>query len=349
MGVANFKKILYNISQCFHKQCEGSKMVTLRDVALRAQVSVSTVSRYLNGRARFSAETVERIERAMEELHFVRKSLPVRVTQKPLCCIGVVVPDVNPFFSKAIKYLELVISRYNHFMILCNADNSLELENNYLCQLESCVKGFILSTSSAMSRRLPISSNIPFVMLHTVIEELEKSSITCNIARGSRIATSYLIKKHRRRIAFIKGRMDFNTSRERLKGFLEAMRDSGLDIKEELLLEGDLTYYGGYRAVDALLKKNVSFDALIAGNDTAALGSIQRLREAGIKVPEEVAVVGFDDISEAKVSYPKLTTVHIPLYEMCKAAVDVLFETMKKPDLLIHRVFEPELVIRQSA
>lgn len=324
-------------------------MIRLKDIAQKAGVSVSTVSKFLNGKEAVSPQTRERIQQAMVALGYERYQN--RRKKSDLKMVGVIIPDVeNPFFSSLVKSLEFLLFRYGYFLILCNTENNPELEENFVYYLSRIkVKGVILVPSSSTQRSNLKIQSIPLLLLDRSLYGLELPRVTVNHYRGGRIATSYLIQRGRKRIAFLGGRKDLNVYQERLQGYLEELRENGIKEDSDLVVEGEFSFQGGYRAIDVLLAREKSFDAIFAANDLVALGAIEKMKEVGIIVPEDVAVIGFDDIWLSNLSHPRLTTVRQPVYELCKEAVTMLLDLVNKGVIPTSRILEPQLVIRESS
>ncbi|MEN3185270.1 MAG: LacI family DNA-binding transcriptional regulator [Atribacterota bacterium] len=322
-------------------------MVRLKDVAEKAGVSISTVSKFLSGKGSVSSPVQERIHQAMASLGYEGHQVWKR--SKGLKVVGVIIPDIeNPFFSSLVKSLEFLLFRYGYFLLLCNTENNPELEENFIYYLsQSKARGVILVPSTS-ERRSRLLDTLPLLLLDRSIEGTELPTVTTNHYQGSKIATSYLIRKGRQRIAFLGGRKGVDVYQKRLQGYSEGLAENGLQVNPALIVEGDFSFQGGYQAVEMLFERRESFDAIFAANDLIALGAIERLKEGGIGVPQDVAVIGFDDIWLSRLSHPRLTTVRQPVYELCKEAVTVLFDLVDKGVRANSKVLEPQLVIRES-
>lgn len=323
-------------------------MVRLKDIAEKAGVSISTVSKFLSGKGPVSPSMQERIHQAMASLGYERHQ--VWKKSRGLKVVGVIIPDIeNPFFSSLVKSLEFLLFRYGYFLLLCNTENNPELEENFIRYLsQSKTRGVILVPSTSERRSRLLDSPIPLLLLDRSIEGVALPTVTTNHYQGGKIAASYLIRKGRERIAFLGGRKDVNVYQERLQGYREGLKESGLEVNPDLIIEGDFSFQGGYQAVEVLLERKESFDAIFAANDLIALGAIERLKEEGIHVPQDVAVIGFDDIWLSRLSYPRLTTVRQPVYELCKEVVTMLLDLVDKGVRPSSKILEPQLVIRES-
>lgn len=323
-------------------------MVRLKDIAKHAGVSISTVSKFLNGKGSLSPHTEERIRQAMELLGFRGNSTQRKSTR--LKVIGVVIPDIeNPFFSSVTKSLELLLFRYGYFLLLCNTENSVHLEEQFIHYLSrSGARGILLVPATSEQRSRSLASGIPMLLFDRTIRGADLPVVTTNHYQGARIAVSYLIQKGRRRIAFIGGRKDINVYEDRLRGYTDELQDRGLEFDPDIVIESDFSFQGGYHAVDLLRERGKPFDAIFAANDLTALGAMERLKELGIAIPRDVSVIGFDDIWLSRLSHPRLTTVRQPIHELCKEAVTTLIELADRGVRANSKVLEPQLVVRES-
>jgi len=352
-------KSAFNVSGKFSKKslllCKNFDIILpvfnvarLKDIAERAGVSIATVSRFLSGKGSVSPAAEERIWQAMESLGLDARHIPRK--KNGLKAIGVIIPDIeNPFFSSMVKSLELLLFRYGFFLLLCNTENDAGLEEQFIHYLSrSGVKGIFLVPASSAGRVKPLHSSTPIVLLDRNVQNANLPLVTTNHYQGARIAISYLLQKGKRRIAFVGGRRDVNVYEERFRGYQDGLSESGFTVDPDLVIEGDFSFHGGYHAVDVLFERGCSFDGVFAANDLVALGVIERCKERGIRVPEEVAVVGFDDIWLSRLSHPRLTTVRQPVYELCREAMVVLLESLNRGVRSELRLLEPQLVIRES-
>lgn len=324
-------------------------MLRLKDIAERAGVSVSTVSKFLSGRGSISPRTEERIRQALDSLGF--QGIPVRERRSKLKVIGVIIPDIeNPFFSSVTKILELLLFRYGYFLLLCNTENNADLEEQFISYLSrSGARGILLAPAMSEQRFSAFERNIPILLLDRTIQGTDFPFVMTNHYQGARIAVSYLIQKGRRRIAFIGGRKGINVYEDRLKGYMDELRERGLDIDYDIVIESDFSFQGGYNAMSLLYERSKSFDAIFAANDLVALGAIERLRELRIAVPHDVSVIGFDDVWLSRLSYPRLTTVRQPVHELCKEAVVTLLRLIDNRGVRVSsKILEPQLVVRES-
>jgi LacI family transcriptional regulator len=343
-----FKKNLLFFHEKFDSILLVLNVVRLKDIAEKAGVSIATVSKFLSGKGSVSPAVEERIRQAMKSLDLRAENMPRR--KNNLKAIGVIIPDIeNPFFSSMVKSLELLLFRYGFFLLLCNTENDAGLEEHFIHYLsKSGVRGIFLVPASSVRHTKPLYSGVSIVLLDRSVQGADLPLVTTNHYQGARIAVSYLLQKGRRRIAFVGGRRDVNVYEERFQGYKDELSERGFEVDPNLIVENDFSFHGGYHAIDVLFTRECSFDAIFAANDLVALGAIEQCQGKGIRVPDEVAVVGFDDIWLSRLSHPRLTTVRQPVYELCREAMVVLLESLNRgvrPEL---RLLEPQLVIRES-
>ncbi|GAK61094.1 transcriptional regulator, LacI family [Candidatus Vecturithrix granuli] len=327
------------------------KSPTIHDVAQRAGVSLSTVSRVLNDYASVSPHTRERVETAVRELHYERpKSVDDDKLIEAPHSVGLIVPDIlNPFFPLLIKGVEQVSRIHGYHLILCDSENDLELETQHINNLyQRGVNGIILipSRSESPIREL-ILSDFPLVLLDRMVESEAASYVISDNEDGAYQAVRYLLKLGHQWIVNLAGPQDLNTEKARLKGFQRALAEEGIPGQPELMLCGNYRLEEAYREVMTLLRRGVEFTAVFATNDMMAFGAKLALEEQGKRIPEDVSLVGYDDIQFSSII--SLTTVSQPALEMGRNAMllllDLVKERIKIPQ---HIVLRPSMVIRGS-
>ena len=326
-------------------------MATLTDIAKRAQVSVSTVSKFINNKGHFSPATEEKIKEAIAFFDYYGKESRSKKKNVNLNMIGLIIPDIeNPFFSSLTKTLEMVFFRYGYSILLCNTESNFELESNFLQYLNNKgLNGLVLVPANSTKRLLPLSTTTPIILLDRRIDGLDIPFVSVNNYKGAQMAVSYLLQLGKKNIAFISTNKNNSAGRERFDGYQDELLKHSINLCEGLVVEGDFSYQSGYKAIDQLLENEEKFDAVFASNDLMALGAMERLKEKGFIIPEEVGIVGFDDIWLSKIIHPPLTTVRQPLPELCKIAAETLLNMKNKPTYQkVEKTLEPELIIRGS-
>lgn len=311
--------------------------VSIKDVAKEAGVSIATVSRVLNNIDVVNEETKKKVVDAIKKLGYrpniVARSLKTQKTRT----IGIVIPDISSqFYPEIVRGAEDVANIYNYNIILCNTDLDLEKEKEYLQVLmEKMVDGVMYLSNSLNAEVLDFIKElqIPTVLVETSDEEKSFPSVTINNIKAAYDAVSYLIKKGNKKIAYIGVENNIlNASSKRYIGYEEALKENNIKLDENLVYFGNLKVSTGHNGILSILKKDKP-DAIFCGSDEIAMGAINGLREMNIKVPEEVDVMGFDDLAIASVFYPKLTTVSQPMYDMGSVGMRMLIKVVNKKPL----------------
>ncbi len=332
--------------------------VTIKDVAQKAEVSITTVSRVLNDKVDeyMRKETKDRILQAIKELNFKPDKRAQSLRGLGTKIIGLVIPNrLNPYFEQLAAAVEQVCYKEGYGVLLCSSQNSIERESVYLDLLErQKVDAIILSTVGLKKGELNdlIERGTPIVLVDENVPGVNTPAIFANNYMGGCQATQYLIDLGHRRIAFITGSMNLLSSKDRLRGFCETLKKNDLEPDRKLIKEGDYTYESGYEAGKQLLRKSRDdFTAIFCSDDLMAFGVIQAIRKKSMKVPDDYSIVGFDDMYFSSISSPQLTTVAQPVKEMAfRAFVAVkeqinegLFQEKK------HQFLDTQLIVRESS
>ena len=335
--------------------------LTISDIAAQAGVSKATVSRVLNNRPEgVGAETRTRIETIVRETGFQRSAVARRLATGRSRTVGLIIPDIaNPFYPLLVRGVEGALSHSGYSLLLCNSDRSLEKESDYVrILLENGVDGVILdSAASDCDGQLRSLDNkgVPCVLLDRAIAGRRKRyGVFVDNRHGAREAAAYLFSRGRRALVFINGPADLSQSRQRLAGVDDALRESGLPESALHVLSCDFSLEGTYRETLALLEESrrgrdgrLPIDAIFAANDLMAVGALRALKQKQVAVPEEVEVIGFDDIELASLVEPPLTTVSQPTLEMGAHSAELLLRLVagEKPRTRT-LTLKPRLVLR---
>jgi len=328
--------------------------VTIREVAERAGVSTMTVSRVLNESNRVQPETRQKVELAIAELGYVPNSLARGLSSQKTGVLALIVPDVaNPFFTKVVRGAENVGWRNGYRAILCNTENDITREEAYLeDMLAQRVEGLIIAPTSDQSRRqlnLVAQHKVPFVMIDRAVEGLDNDLVEGDNIGGAKKLVEHLIKLGHRRIAMVNGPLDISTSRDRLKGYCQALEAANIAYDPELVLQTNVDQLGGYRAGKQLLGFKVRPSAVFTVNNLTAVGVIQVVREAGLTIPEDLALVCFDDIEIASIICPFVTVMAQPAESFGTIALQLLLDRISGRAVeRRHVTLSPELIIRES-
>ena len=325
----------------------------MRDVAERAGVSVTTVSHVINGTRHVSDELRNRVLEAMQALAYQPNALARSLRRNESCTIGMILPDaMNPYFAEIARSIEDTSFSEDYSVIICNSDGNLAKELNYINVLmEKRVDGiiFVAAGMSAEHIRMLQDKRMPVVVVDRDSPGVMVDSVQINNAAGGWLATSHLIELGHTHIACIAGPSDVTPSGERVDGYRRALHEAGLPILAENIVRGDFHAASGYQITKELLARDKRPTAIFACNDLMAIGALRAAKAMGFRVPEDISVVGFDDIYLAAYSNPPLTTVRQPKYEMGQLATKLLLERIQDPDLPPRTpLLDTELMIRAS-
>ena len=328
---------------------------TIYHVARRARVSTATVSRFLNGTGPVAAETRHRIEQAIRVLGYRPNTVARSLVTKATHTLALLMPDItNPFFPDLVKGIQLLADERGYTVLLCSVAGDAAREEEYLemlsaKQVDGALLVGLVCGREAIARFA--GHGIPIVSLDRNIDYPTAPLVQVNHRRGARAATEHLLQLGHRLVAHLSGPIGLRVSHERLAGYREALSRAGVAYDPRLVVSGDFTEEAGYEGIEALLRRATPFTAVFAANDLAAIGATAALRDGGRRVPEDVSVVGFDDIRLAAYTSPALTTIRQPTYEMGRRATELLIDAVHGRTLGPGRqvVFEGELIIRASS
>lgn len=327
---------------------------TIADVAARAGVSKTTVSRVLNGKGDLDQETAARVRRVIDELGYVPSARAVGLARGRARVVGVLVPSVTwPWIADVLQAIVDALEAKSYGMLLFTCTRGDESMRQFAAHVSAkAFDGLLviepegtLDYIESLHRK-----GLPVVLIDDRGHEPLFPSVATTNRLGARAAADHLLAIGRRRPAVVRGADRFGCTIERLEGFAEAFAQAGAPIRDEAVVDGDFRFDGGQLAVQSLLDTGVDFDCVFAHNDLSAAGAMQALRQAGVKVPDDVSVVGFDDIPLASYTDPALTTVRQPMREMGELATQMLLSSFDGAAFDESRqVIETSLVVRGSS
>lgn len=334
-----------------------SSSASIREVAKRAGVSLGTVSNVLNRPEIVAEETRLRVHQAIEEIGFVRNGSARQLRAGRSQHLGLIVLDVaNPFFTEVARGVEDVANQEGYIVILCNSDDSAEKENHYLHVLEEQRAQGVLITpvqSDASYLQRFKQRGISVVLLDRPSKIKDLCSVSVDDIRGGELAASHLLEQGHRHIGFIHGPLSIRQCADRQRGVVKAVRAFGLDPRQAIL---DITtnaqnIKGGEESVEKLLHTSTRPSAVFCANDLLALGLMRGLVKLGISIPDDIALIGYDDVEFASVLSTPLTSIRQPKYELGRAAAELLLDEANNPTTHQHQhiVYQPELIIRESS
>lgn len=329
-------------------------MATIKEVSRLANVSIATVSRVLNGNVPVSTAKRERVMAAVEQLGYQPNTFARGLVTNRSGGIGVVVNELSsPYYTGILQGIEEIVEARGMHLVVSSghAKELLEREaTEFLKQRRSDALILHLeATSDADLLEWARQDDVPIIVVGRHIEELADRCVHLDNLAGGYLATKYLIGRGHRRIAHISGWMAIKDARDRLEGYRRALQEAAIPFDDALVVEGDFVEEGGQRAMQRLLDRTRDFSAVFAANDQTAAGALHTLRAHGLRVPEDISLVGYDDVLLARYLYPALTTVRQPLVEMGRAAARLALLALGANETKeVRKRFKPQLVERES-
>lgn len=313
------------------------KHVTIKDIAQHLSISVSTVSRALVDDKNIRKETKEKVLETAKKLGYKPNPVATNLKYGHTNTVGVIVPEmVTPFASRVINGIQEVLYANGIKVIIAESGEDPEKEKENLQLMERfMVDGIIISLCSYKKNKEEYlrlqKAEMPMVFYDRIPHGLDVPQVIVDDYMKSFFLIEHLIRNGRKRIVHIQGPDDVYNSIERFKGYKDALSKFRIPFDDKMLIKSGLTFEDGKNAADSLMEKNIPFDAIFAFTDSLAIGAMNRLREAGKKIPEEVAVASFSGTELSTIVYPKLTTVEPPLYQIGKNAAELILEKIKNP------------------
>lgn len=327
-------------------------MVTIRDIAKKVGFSESIVSRALNNNPQIKESTRDLINKAAQEMGYypnvAARSLVTRRTQT----VGIFMASISGmYYSAIIKGMEFVANKAGYTLIFANSYNNVEY-SRFLA--EERVDGLIIFNSTVKDRSLLlklVSQEVPFVLVESYLSDSRANCVWVENVQGGYMATKHLIENGYTRIAYISGDFEFQISLDRFEGYKKALQEANISFKPEFLTTGNYTSEDGYKAMKCLLEYTPRCNAVFAASDEMAFGALKAIHEAGLRVPQDIAVIGYDDIEFCEYTNPTLTTIRQPRYFMGEKAMSILVSILKsKQKSVVGKkiCLTPELVVRNS-
>ncbi len=333
-----------------------AKKITIKDLARILGLHHSTVSRALHDHPDISQETKNLVFSLAEELDYQPDAIAQTFRSRKSKTLGVLVPSVNDFFAAVIRGIE-DIAYYNGYTILvCQSNESYEREViNIRSLISNQVAGVLVSISehTTSSEHFQIFKNreIPLVLFDRVFKGQDFNTVVVDDFNGAYKIVNHIIRRGYRRVAHFAGPRKVSVSKDRLEGYLQALSDNNIPINPKWIIYGGFSPQDGQRAFREMQTWQAYPEAIFAVNDPVAIGVYTQLRKAGIKIPSDIALAGFGNISESGITTPPITTVNQNPYEIGKLAALFIFDQIKKPDQISkprEEILQTELIIRPS-
>lgn len=323
-------------------------MATIREVARLAGVSPSTVSRVMNGTANVDGEKKQRVLEAIGQTSFQPNELARALYKKSSKIIGLIVPNIeNPFFSELARVIEAAAFHHGFRLLLCNSNNDTEKERiniNMLAQMKA--DGIILITNSGETGQMIADCTLPVVIVDRHVPDTgEIAFIESDHYAGGRLATQCLVDCGCRRIVCLRGPQIFTSGVLRFRGYQDVCRENGI---AERFIDCEYSFVSGRSAAEKLVEAFPDVEGVVAANDMVAISVYKVLRSRGIRVPEDVQIVGFDDIGFSTLVSPEVTTIRQPVLEMGRRAVDIIYRFGNGQAFERESVFDVQLIERET-
>ncbi|WP_332398798.1 substrate-binding domain-containing protein [Vibrio metschnikovii] len=329
-------------------------MATMKDIARVAGVSTSTVSHVINKTRYVSDDIAERVNKAAKDLNYAPSALARSLKMNRTRTIGMLVTtSTNPFFGEVVKGVERSCYQQGYSLILCNTEgDNQRMKASINTLLQKRVDGLILMCSTLEGERIEVFErypDIPVVVMDWGPMLFASDKIQDNSLRGGYMATQYLIECGHQSIGCITGPLSRHQAQMRYEGYKRAMLEAGLTINPDWIIESDFECEGGAQALYRLKKKGPLPSSIFVSNDMMAMGVIHAASDLHIAIPDQLSIIGYDDIHIANFMTPSLTTIHQPKYRLGQAAIDTLLNKLKNQSREPQVVqLEPTLVVRQS-
>ncbi len=329
------------------------KKVTIKDIAKMADVSTTTVSMVINNKANhISQDTIVRVMKVIKDTNYIPNGFARSMVTKKSHLIGLIIPDItNPYFAEMARHIEMEANAKGYNVILCNSDDEIENELKYIRLLkEKNIDGLIL-VSASLSLHSEVkeleANNIPVVILDRVKQYEKEHIIIFDNRKAGYMATDYLISQGHEHIACLIGPLGNDSTQERLLGHKKALLTHNYRANTERVFEGDYKVEGGYKAMKEILKTDAT--AVFVFNDYMAIGAYKAIYEANLSVPEDISIIGIDNLYLSSIINPQLTTIEQPAALMGEAAVKMLHQVIKGHDSYDKKAcFDPKLIVRDS-
>jgi len=332
-----------------------SRMATLKDVAEKAGVSVTTVSRVINHPSKVKSETLATVRRAISALDYRPSRIAQRLRDRAGSgeLIGLMIPDIqNPFYSGIVRGTEDVAFSRDSATVLCNTDEDPSRQKFYLDVLQGESADGVLLPPLFRDGRLALDLEelgIPVVCFDRRIPGDPVDTVAIDNLEGARQMTAHLLALGHKRVGLIVGPNSLSTSVERADGYRKALRDAGIPVDDAIVRMVSPRPQAGYEHTIDLIAMDDRPTAIFAGNNQLTLGVVSAVKERNLRIPDDMAVVGFDDAPWAELLASPLTTIRQPTYEMGRRAAELLFARMAQPDRMPALItLRPELIIRRS-
>ena len=333
-----------------------AKPATIKDIARSLGVSISTVSRAMRDFPDVNPDTKQAVLEMAKQLDYQPNQVALSLVTRHTHSIGVIVPNLDYFFATAVRGIDEIALEAGYTVLTCQSNESYGREiTNTQRLLNSQVDGLIVSLSSATSnvdhmRRL-MTRGVPLILFDRVASDLDATKVVLDNYDGAMQAVNHLYEQGCRRIVYLAGPPSFSISNQRKEGYIAALREHGLPVDEQMIIHCEFDQAHAYRATEQMLDSGLHPDAIFTVSDRLAIGAMLALRHRGQRVPEDVALVGFNDEPVASLLTPTLSSVSQPAFEMGKVAARLFLEQINSESITAARTItmKPALMVRESS
>ncbi len=324
------------------------------DVAKIAEVSISTVSRVINNPDLVSKRNRDKVKNAMLELNYIPSAIARSLTNKITKTIGVVVADItNPYYAQILLSIQDSANELGYSIISCNSHEDMEKEKILITTLLEKKVDVVMFVGGRRigneynNQLFELSKNTPVILCNEYIEYEDLYCVVCDKYKGAYDAVKYFISLNHKKIAFINGGEIFRPSQEKLNGYIDALKDSNIEVKEEYIENGNYHVESSYRCVERLFNLDNPPTAILASNDLMAMGAIKALKKLNLSVPADVSIIGFDDIFLNQYYIPEISSVSQKMKELGMVSVNIIPKVLNKTAEK-RTIIKPELIIRET-
>ncbi|WP_017187570.1 catabolite control protein A [Alkalibacillus haloalkaliphilus] len=327
--------------------------VTIYDVAKKANVSMATVSRVINGNTNVKPTTRQKVLDAINELGFRPNAVARGLASRKTTSVGVIIPDIsNLFFAELARGIEDIASMYKYHIILSSSDQQKNKELDLLDNmLEKQVDGVIFMGSSVTDEHIEAfkHANVPVILAATVDESQSLASVNIDYYQAMKEAVQFLAEHNDEAIGFVTSPLNATINEMKKQGYEDALNDKGLSFNQELIYAGDDSYNSGIEAANYFLSLQKRPKAIITSSDEMALGVIHGAQDQGVKIPEEIEVIGFDNTRLANMVRPTLTSVLQPMYDIGAVSMRLLTKLLRGEEIDQEQVTLPHRIVERDS
>lgn len=337
------------------------KEVNIRDIARACNVSPATVSLVINNHPRISAKTRNLVLKKIKEMDYYPNIIAQRLSKRTSKTLAVVVPEIKHlfndyYFAESLSGTYDTALKYGYEILLKVGNEDFVLNKIYIRLFkEARIDGMVYIGSTFDDTYLKEFEklNYPFVLVNSYLKRSKVSYVKGDAVKGGYLATKHLIDRGHKNIGFLSGSWNVSTTVDKFKGYKKALKEAGITFKEEFVFTGDFTQLSGFHAVEEMMEKGVlkKITAIFCNNDLMAVGAVDKLNSLGIKVPDNIAIVGFDNNPISELYTPKITTIFIPVYEIASTSCEYIINNVlsRKKFVPIRKTLPVKLIVRESS